>query len=105
MLRGMAGMTLLVALSLLRAAAQQTAPGSNRLVSGKLIYVAPMPGNLDRWIMDDLRIWGKYRATTNPEGVDVVIDAIVPERSPGIVVRGGIPQPRPRAKKPTLPEK
>jgi len=103
MARGIFCTTLLIALSLL-GAAQETAPNSTKLVSGKLVYVAPMPQNLDRWIMDDLRIWGKYRGTTNPEGVDIAIDAIIPERSPEMVMRGGIPQPRTRSKKSPMPE-
>lgn len=105
MARGIAWTTPVVAFSLLAAGAQQTAPDANKLVTGKLVYVAPMPGNLDRWIMDDIRIWGRFRPTTNPEGVDIAMDAVFPEQPPDKVMRGGIPQPRPRAKKPPLSEK
>lgn len=73
-------------------AAQQTQP--NRLVTGKLIYVAPMPNDLDRWLRDDLRIWGKYQVTGNPEGVDLEIRANVAEKEPKYVLRQGVPHPK-----------
>ena len=47
----------------------------NELVAGRLIYVNRMPGELDRWIVDFLRRWGKYTVTGDPEGVDLVWDA------------------------------
>ena len=47
----------------------------NELVAGRLIYVNRMPGDLDRWIVDFLRRWGKYTVTGDPEGVDLVWDA------------------------------
>ncbi len=97
--------TLVIALSAGGAAGQLAAPKPNKLVAGKLIYVAPMPQNLSQWIMDDLRLWGKYRLTTNAEGVDVVIDASFPERPSDLVMRGGIPQPRPRVEKPSSAER
>ena len=74
------------------AVAQQTQP--NRLVSGKMIYVAPMPDNLDHWLVDDLRIWGKYQVTGNSEGVDLEIRANVPEKEPKYVLREGVPHPK-----------
>ena len=66
----------------------------NELVVGKLLYVAPMPSNLDQWILDSLRRWGKYKVTADPEGVDLVIQAHNPERELELEKRGGIPQPR-----------
>lgn len=84
-------------LGLLAMGAAPKAPGRpqpNRLVTGKLIYVAPMPDNLDRWLMDDLRIWGKYRVTANPEGVDLEIRANVPQKEPRYVLRQGVPHPK-----------
>jgi hypothetical protein len=87
----------LLALLAMGAAAAEQAQ-SNRLVTGKLIYVAPMPGNLDRWLMDDLRIWGKYQVTANPEGVDLEIRASVPEKEPQYVLRQGVPHPKKESK-------
>ena len=87
----------LLALLAMGAAAADQAQ-SNRLVAGKLIYVAPMPDNLDRWLMEDLRIWGKYRVTANPEGVDLEIRASVPEKEPRYVLRQGVPHPKKESK-------
>lgn len=86
----------LVALAALgvRKARGQGQPQPNRLVSGKLVYVAPMPDNLDQWIMEDLSIWGKYRVTRNPEGVDLVIQAHVPEKQLRYREREGVPHPK-----------
>jgi hypothetical protein len=74
------------------ARAQKTRP--NELLAGKLIYVDHMPQNLDQWIIDDLRLWGRYKRTANSEGVDLVIEARVPEQSTEYEMRGGIPRPR-----------
>jgi hypothetical protein len=52
----------------------------NRLVDGKIIYVAPMPGGLDQWIIQDLRAWGKYQVSGNSEGVDLVLEAETPPK-------------------------
>jgi hypothetical protein len=73
-------------------------PG-NRLVTGKLIYVAPMPNNLDKWLQEDLRTWGRYRVTSNPEGVDLEVDAMVPERQTRYRERHGVPLPKEESKK------
>jgi hypothetical protein len=72
------------------AAATQT----NRLVTGRLIYVAPMPDQLDKWLQSDLEQWGKYKVTSNSEGVDLEIRAIVPDREPKYRQRHGVPLPK-----------
>lgn len=79
-----------------RPAARET---NNRLLTGKLIYVAPMPNNLDKWLQEDLRTWGRYRVTGNPEGVDLEIDAEVPERQTRYRQRHGVPLPKSESKK------
>ena len=53
---------------------------TSRLLTGKLLYVAPMTGGLDGWLMDDLRQWGKYEVTGNAEGVDLVLKSYKPEK-------------------------
>jgi hypothetical protein len=76
------------------------APAStNRLLTGKLIYVAPMPNNLDKWLQQDLLDWGRYRVTSNPEGVDLEIDAVVPNRPTQYRERHGVPMPKAEPKK------
>jgi hypothetical protein len=86
------------------APAQAATPGAasastNRLVTGKIIYVAPMPNNLDKWLQEDLRTWGRYRVTSNPEGVDLEISAVVPERPTRYRERMGVPLPKAAPKK------
>jgi len=78
------------------AAGQQTEPKRpNKLVTAKLICVTPMEANLDQWILDDLRAWGKYRVTGDPEGADLVVRAYKPEKEPRYRVgRQGIPEPK-----------
>jgi len=75
---------------------QQTTPKKpNELLAGKLIYVAPMPDNLDQWLSDFLRRWGKYKVTGNPEGVDMVLQAVNPaEKEAEWEKRGGVVQPK-----------
>lgn len=92
------GLTSVLALMALAGAAQDNA--RNALRAGKLIYVKPIPGdsdersygarsrgkgsvldNLDQWIIEDLRTWGRYRRTNNPEGVDLLVETVVPEQS------------------------
>ncbi|MGH9405124.1 MAG: hypothetical protein ACRD3D_04710 [Terriglobia bacterium] len=58
--------------------AQNAAPQPNRLLTAKLIYVEPMPGQLDRWIVEDLKAWGKYRIAQSEQGVDIVMRAQKP---------------------------
>jgi hypothetical protein len=81
---------------------QAPAEKSNQLVVGKLIYVESMPDGLDQWIIDFLRHWGKYKVTSNPEGVDLVIQATNPENDLRIENRAGTAQPR-GADRPPLP--
>jgi hypothetical protein len=80
-------------------AAPAVPASTNRLVTGKLIYVAPMPNNLDKWLQEDLRTWGRYRVTSNPEGVDLEISAEIPERRPQYRERHGVPLPKSQSKK------
>ena len=76
------------------AGAQSPASKANRLVSGKIIYVAPMPASLDQWVAEDLRNWGKYRVTANPEGVDLMMSGIEPDNETKYSLKKGIPQPK-----------
>jgi hypothetical protein len=73
-------------------------PPANRLVTGRLVYVSPMPGQLDKWLQSDLEQWGKYRVTSNSEGVDLEIRAIVPEKEPRYKERHGVPLPKQESK-------
>ncbi len=73
---------------------------TSELVIGRLIYISPMPGNLDRWIVDSLRRWGKYTVTGDPEGVDLVWEVNRP--GTGITFRKdrrGLPVPEKRGNK------
>ncbi len=81
---------------------QASAEKPNELVVGKLIYVASMPNGLDQWIIDSLRRWGKYKVTGNAEGVDLVIQAINPEKELRLETRAGTAQPK-GADRPHLP--
>ena len=73
---------------------QAPAEKPNELVVGKMIYVEPMPDGLDQWIIDFLRRWGKYKITSNPEGVDLVIEAVKPEKELQLETRAGTAQPK-----------
>jgi len=85
-------------------AVAQQAPAAkpNELVVGKLIYVASMPNGLDQWIIDDLRRWGKYKVTSNAEGVDLIIQAVDPQKELRLETRAGTAQPK-GADRPHLP--
>jgi hypothetical protein len=74
----------------------QQAPSErpNELVKAKLVYVAPMSDGLDQWIIDFLRRWGKYKVTSNPEGVDLVIQAEKPDKDLRLQSRAGTAEPR-----------
>ncbi len=75
------------------AAFGQQAPTTrpDELAKGKLLYVGPMPYNLDKWLQQDMQAWGKYKVTANPEGVDLKMEAYVPEREQ---FNGRIPRPK-----------
>jgi len=75
----------------------------NELVAGKLIYVASMPNGLDQWIIDFLRRWGKYKVTSNAEGVDLVIQAVNPQKELQLETRAGTAEPK-GAGRPHLPK-
>lgn len=84
-----------VVLVAMPAAGQQSASTKpSKLVAGKLAHVEPMPANLDQWILEYLRRWGKYRVTGDPEGVDLIVRANAPERQTQYKTRAGVPQPR-----------
>ena len=92
--------TLLLLLSTTSFSQEAAKDPSSELVIGRLIYVSPMPGNLDRWIVDFLRRWGKYTVTGDPEGVDLVWDV----NRPGTEImfkkdRRGLPVPKKRDNK------
>jgi hypothetical protein len=81
---------------------QAPAEKPNELVVGKLIYVASMPNGLDQWIIDSLRRWGKYKVTSNAEGVDLVIQAVNSQKELRLETRAGTAQPK-GADRPHLP--
>jgi hypothetical protein len=72
---------------------QKTEGKQDPLIDGKLMYVGPMPQNLDGWIVHDLSAWGKYKPTREIEGVDLVMKAYEPERRTRYKMRNGVPQP------------
>jgi hypothetical protein len=86
-------------------AQQAPAKKANELVGGKLIYVAPMPDNLDQWILDFLHRWGKYKTTSNPEGVDLLMKGYTVEKETEWEMRGGVPQPREERRRFPVPGK
>ncbi|MGH9358924.1 MAG: hypothetical protein ACRD22_04275 [Terriglobia bacterium] len=77
------------------------ASAANRLLTARIAYVAPMPDNLDQWLIEDLKAWGKYQITGNSQGVDLVIRAKKSKEERHYVIRNGQVQPRP-AKKPAV---
>lgn len=79
---------------------RQKAEGEpNPLMDGKLMYVGPMPGNIDGWIVHDLSAWGKYKPTREIEGVDLVMKSYEPEKRIEYEMHQGIPQPKEVRKK------
>lgn len=87
----------------LRAENAQASPSAqNRLITARIAYVAHMPENLDQWLIEDLKAWGKYQITENSQGVDLVIRAKKPQEKPHYVLRNGRVQPRPEKKPPVL---
>jgi hypothetical protein len=76
----------------------------NRLLTAKLVYVKPMPQNLDQWIIEDLKAWNRYQISADPEGVDIEVHAVSEQQPmPRITVRQGIPQPQLGKKNKRLP--
>lgn len=75
---------------------------ANKLVSGKIAYVAPMPGQLDQWLIQDLRAWGKYQVSGNSEGVDLVVQAETPPKQVHYTPSEHIPMRPHTHKKPTV---
>jgi hypothetical protein len=90
----LASVAVLAATSLGAGWPQASPAPSNRLVTGKLIYVPPMPDGLDKWLQQDLQDWGRYRVTANPEGVDLQIEAAIPAKEPRYKERNGVPLPK-----------
>jgi hypothetical protein len=87
--------------SMLQAQQTATTPKSaNKLVAGKIIYVAQMPGQLDQWIIQDLKAWGKYQVSGNSEGVDLVLQATTPPKRPHYTTSEHIPIRRPKNRGP-----
>lgn len=66
----------------------------NRLLTGRLMAVQSMPEGLDRWLVEDLQRWGRYRITVDPEGADLVMRAYNPEKELQFKIHRGIPQPK-----------
>jgi hypothetical protein len=93
------GVVLGLAPILVRAQQTATPKTANKLVSGKIIYVAPMPGQLDQWLIQDLRAWGRYQVSGNSEGVDLVVQAQTPPKEVHYTPSEHIPI-RPHAHKP-----
>jgi hypothetical protein len=91
-----------IGISAMALSQQGPAEKPNQLTVAKLIYVAPMPNGLDQWIVDFLRRWGKYKVTSDQEGVDLVIEAANPEKGIKLETRGGTAQPK-GADRPHLP--
>jgi hypothetical protein len=79
-----------------------TTKSPNKLVTGKIIYVAPMPGQLDQWIIQDLRAWGRYQVSGNSEGVDLVLRAQTPPENPQYTQSEHIPLRPPRNREPRV---
>lgn len=84
--------------------AQQAKPTRpNELVVGKLVCVAPVETNLDQWILDFLRRWGKYKVTGDCEGADLVVRTHNPEKELELEMRQGVPQPKGEGKRFPVP--
>ena len=75
----------------------------NKLLTAKLIYVAPMPNGLDRWVTEDLHAWDRYHVSTDPEGVDLEIRSNARQDDTHFVWRNGLPKKQaPNKKQPQL---
>jgi hypothetical protein len=73
---------------------QKSQEKKDPLMDGKLMYVGPMPENIDAWIVNELGAWGRYKPTRQIEGVDLVMKAYEPETRTQYKMRRGIPQPK-----------
>lgn len=74
------------------AASALAASAVGRLLTAKIIYVAPMPDRLDQWLIEDLRAWGKYKISDNPQGVDLEMRAEKAQTRTHFVMRDGTVQ-------------
>jgi hypothetical protein len=78
-------------------------PGTNRLLTGKLLYLDPGDRRtpLQNWLADNLRAWGRYKQTSSPEGVDLVVQVEKTNSEPQLKAnREGVPQPKNERKGP-----
>jgi hypothetical protein len=75
----------------------------NKLLTAKLIYIAPMPNGLDRWVTEDLQAWDRYHISTDPEGVDLEMLSNARQEDTHYVWRNGLPKKQaPKKKQPQL---
>lgn len=82
-------------LAIARAGQQPAAKPPNKLLAAKLICVTPMPNALDQWLLEDLRGWGRYKLTGDPEGADLVLSAYRPDKPTRYKLKtGDVPQPK-----------
>jgi len=89
----LAGLATLPALA--RPGQQPAAKPPSKLVTAKLICVTPMPNDLDQWLLEDLRGWGRYKLTGDPEGADLVLRAYRPDKPTQYKLKtGDVPQPK-----------
>ena len=97
MVKGKIVLVVLMLAGLAASAAQETQPAkkASRLLTGKLIAVAPMPGDFDRWITQDLKAWNRYHVLSgDAEGVDLVIRGDKPEKPTQFRERMGVEEPK-----------
>ena len=87
-----AGVAAISAVTAAGGQSSQAGKPPNKLVTAKLICVKPMEDGLDQWILEDLRAWGRYKVTGDPEGADLVMSAYKPEKLPHYVIRQGVPE-------------
>lgn len=82
---------------------QQGSAPANKLLTGKLIYVAPMPNDLDRWVTQDLQAWDRYHVSTDPEGVDLEMKSNARQEDTHFVWKNGLPKKQqPNKKQPQV---
>ncbi len=101
--RAIPGFALVLWISCAASAGQQSVSQvQNRLLTAKIAYVAHMPDNIDQWLIEDLRAWGKYQVTEDPEGAGLVIRARKPKHKPQYVLRQGQVRQKPLKTPPVL---